>query len=274
VHRLSLERKEKELENLLKSLKSAVIAFSGGVDSTYLLYKAQQTLGDNLIAVTAVSETYQEYEKENAQKIACKLGTEHLIIQTSQLSCPEFSSNPPQRCYYCKKELFGRLKEIAEDRSCAWVCEGANYDDIKDFRPGLTAGQEMGVRSPLMEVKLGKDEIRQLSQKAGLSTWDMPSAACLSSRIPYGEVITAKKLRIIGAAESFLRSLGHKIIRVRHHGPTARIETAPNEMQLLLDKKEEVVKYLKELGFTYITLDIEGFRSGSMNETLNNFGTQ
>lgn len=265
---MSLERKEKELETLLKSLESAVIAFSGGVDSTYLLYKAHQALGNNVAAVTAVSETYQEYEKENAQKIARKMGVEHFIIQTFQLSCPEFSSNPPQRCYYCKKELFGRLKEIAETRCCAWVCEGANYDDTRDFRPGLTASKEMGVLSPLLEVKLGKDEIRQLSRKAGLSTWDMPAAACLSSRVPYGEVITAEKLRIIATAESFLRSLGHKIVRVRHHGRTARLEVPPAEMQALLQKKEEIVKYLKELGFTYVTLDIEGFRSGSMNETL------
>ncbi|MDO9533808.1 MAG: ATP-dependent sacrificial sulfur transferase LarE [Bacillota bacterium] len=265
---MSLEKKEKELENLLKDLESAVIAFSGGVDSTYLLYKAQQALGDNVIAVTAVSETYQDCEKENAQKIAQIMGVEHLIIQTSQLSCPEFICNPPQRCYHCKKELFVRLKEIAKTRCFAWVCEGANDDDTSDFRPGLTAGKEMGVRSPLMEVKLGKDEIRQLSQKAGLSTWDMPSAACLSSRIPYGEVITPEKLRVIATAESFLKTLGQKVVRVRHHGTTAHIEVAPGEMQALLERKEEIVKYLKNLGFIYITLDMEGFRSGSMNETL------
>ena len=265
---MSLERKEKKLETLLKSLESAVIAYSGGVDSTYLLYKAQQTLGNNVTAVTAVSETYQEYEKENAQKIAQRMGVEHLIIQTSQLSCPKFISNPPQRCYHCKKELFGRLKEIAETRFRAWVCEGANYDDIRDFRPGLTAGKEMGIRSPLMEVKMGKEEIRQLSQKAGLITWDMPSAACLSSRIPYGEIITAEKLKTIAAAESFLKSLGHRVVRVRHHGTTARLEVPRDEIQTLLERKEKIVKFLKELGFVYITLDMEGFRSGSMNETL------
>ncbi len=264
----STEEKEQKLEQILQRLGSVLIAFSGGVDSSYLLYKAKKVLGDKVLAVTAESETYQDHEKENAVYMAQKLEAEQILIKTEELSCSDFASNPPQRCYYCKKELFTQLRDIARQRGLQWVCDGANYDDRDDFRPGHKAAQEMEVRSPLMEVGIRKEEIRRLSQKVGLETWDLPAAACLASRIPYGETITGKKLKAISRAESYLRSLGHKTLRVRCHNDIARIEVPKSEIAILAENGLQIAAHLKELGFTYITLDLEGYRSGSMNETL------
>ncbi len=264
----SMEEKEKKLEQLLESLGSAVIAFSGGVDSSYLLYKARRMLGDKALAVTAESETFPEHEKENALCMVQNLGAEHMLIKTDELSHSNFADNPPQRCYYCKQELFTRLWKIARKRGLRWVCDGANYDDRDDFRPGLRAAGELGVRSPLMEASITKEEIRILSRKAGLQTWDMPSAACLASRIPYGETITGEKLRAVAQAESFLKTLGHKTVRVRCHQTMARIEVPAEEVATLAEKAEEIADRLKQFGFSYVALDLEGYRSGSMNEVL------
>lgn len=265
---MTLKAKEKELEKILKGLRSALIAFSGGVDSSYLLYKAKEALGKKVLAVTALSETYQPDEAERARRVAAEIGAEHIFIQTRELDLKEFAANPPQRCFYCKKELFTRLKELAGERNLAWVCDGANADDLFDFRPGHRAARMLGVKSPLLEAGLGKEDIRNLSREAGLKTWNLPAAACLASRIPYGEEITEEKLKRIAAAEKYLKDLGFELLRVRLHNNMARIEVEEGELEKVVEKRKEIAGYFKALGFTYVSLDLEGYRSGSMNEAL------
>lgn len=261
--------KEKKLEEIIKELNSILIAYSGGVDSTYLLYKAREVLGrDNVVAVTAVSETFQTSELEEASQLAQKIDAVHCQITTNEFASPEFTRNPPERCYYCKTELFSKLKTLAYKYGVKNICDGTNYEDGDDFRPGLKAAEEMGVRSPLKEAKLNKDDIRTLSREAGLETWNHPSAACLASRIPYGETITREKLNMIAAAEGFLSSLGFRNFRVRCHDSLARIEVMPTAINHITTKKEDITQEFKKLGFTYITVDLQGFRSGSMNENL------
>jgi len=268
---LSLQEKERRLDKNLQSMGSVLIAFSGGVDSCLLLFKAGQVLGQgNVRAVTATSETYSKQEKEDAITFTRQHGFEHLVIRTNELSCKDFTSNPPDRCYFCKKELFSRLKGLAKEYGMDWVCDGANFDDTSDFRPGLRAARDLEVRSPLLEAELTKEDIRTLSRKFGLETWDKPAAACLSSRVPYGEIITGEKLARIGSAEQLLKSMGLQVVRVRCHGETARIEVRPQDFPLVMNNKEAIVTEFKKLGFIYITLDLEGFRSGSMNEVLKN----
>ena len=267
---MSLVKKEENLVRILEEAGSALIAFSGGVDSSYLLFKAAQVMGkEKVLAVTAASEIHPLQEKENAARFARQYGFEHLVIQTNELACPVFSSNPPERCYYCKQAMLLKLTALAKEYGLNRVCDGANYDDTGDFRPGMKAARELNVLSPLMEVELTKDEIRRLSQKAGLNTWNLPSAACLCSRIPYGEIITTEKLKMIGDGERFLTSLDINGVRVRFHDKIARIEVFPESFQQLLRHKEAIVNRFKELGFAYITVDLEGFRSGSMNDVLN-----
>jgi uncharacterized protein len=263
-----LEDKLEALKDTLRSLESVVIAFSGGVDSTLLAKIAFDVLGDKALAVTARSETYTKSELEDAIKLAKKIGIKHEVIVSEELDIPEFSHNPANRCYYCKKELLKKLKEIAEAHDYKYIIEGANFDDTDDYRPGMRAVEEMGVRSPLKEVKLTKAEIRELSKQFGLPTWDKPSAACLASRFPYGTEITREKLNIIGNAEAFLKCFGIRQLRVRHHDQIARIEVAEKDMEILLQNREQIVSKLKELGFTYVTMDLQGYRRGSMNEIL------
>jgi uncharacterized protein len=263
-----LEDELEALKDTLRSLESVVIAFSGGVDSTLLAKIAFDVLGDKALAVTARSETYTKSELEDAIELAKKIGIKHEVIVSEELDIPEFSHNPANRCYYCKKELLKKLKEIAKAYSFKYVIEGANFDDTNDYRPGMRAVEEMGVRSPLKEVKLTKAEIRELSKQFGLPTWDKPSAACLASRFPYGTEITREKLNIIGEAEAFLKSLGIHQLRVRHHDQIARIEVAEKDMEILFQNREQIVSKLKELGFTYVTMDLQGYRRGSMNEIL------
>lgn len=256
---------------------SVLIAFSGGVDSTFLLKVASDVLKDNILAVTAKSPTYPPKEIAQAQKICDQLGVKHLIISTDELNDENFVSNPPERCYYCKKELFSKLAELAQKHNLNYISEGSNLDDMNDFRPGTKAIAELGIRSPLKECKLTKDEIRQISRDMGLPTWDKPSFACLSSRFPYGAEITEEELFKVSQAEDFLSNLGFKQLRVRVHGGTARIEVLKEEIDILLEKelREKVVTKLKALGYDYVTVDLQGYRTGSMNETLNwreNFG--
>lgn len=266
----AIQAKYERLKTTLRKMGKVLLAFSGGVDSTFLLKVAHDVLGEGVLAVTASSETYPQREMKEAVRMAQELNVRHMVIHTHELENPDFVDNPPQRCYFCKKELFSKLKIIAESEGIPHILDGSNYEDTGDFRPGLKAAEELGVRSPLKEAGLGKGEIRQLSCRLGLSTWKKPSMACLSSRFPYNSRIEVKSLRQIGQAEEYLRRLGFSQFRVRHHNQIARIEIAPDEFLKIIKKetREKIVKNFKNFGYFYITLDIEGYRTGSMNEPL------
>ncbi len=251
-------------------MKSALIAYSGGVDSTFLLKIARDTLGTDVLAVTADSPTYPSQEIQEARILARKLSVRHLTIETEEFADSNFVSNPPDRCYYCKKELFSKLRKIARENHLNHILDGSNLDDEKDFRPGMRAAREFGVRSPLREAGLTKEDIRQLSKKLDLATWNKPALACLASRFPYGKSLTKRDLRRVGKAEKLLRDMGIGQVRVRDHGHIARIEVARREINRLLSDsfREKLVEKIKQLGYTYVSLDLEGYRTGSMNEVL------
>jgi uncharacterized protein len=240
------------------------------VDSTLLLKVASEELGGNVLAVIARSETYPEGEIRSAVRLARKLGVKHLLIKTGEVENPKFAENSPLRCYHCKQELFSRLRELASARSIPYLLDGSNYDDRGDYRPGARAGRELGVRSPLREAGLTKAEIRLLSRDMGLPTWDKPSLACLASRFPYFTPIERRTLLKVGRAEDIVRGLGFTQVRVRHHGDIARVELRPEEFKNIMSEKvrTKVITGLKKLGYSYITLDIEGYRTGSLNEPL------
>lgn len=264
------EEKLARLKEILREMDRALVAFSGGVDSTFLLKVAHMELGGRVLAVTAASETLPRAEMEEAEELARGMGVAHRIINTQELKRPGFEDNPPERCYMCKTELFEKLSALARETGHEYVLDGSNMDDTGDWRPGTKAAREHGVRSPLQEAGLNKEEIRALSRRMGLPTWEKQSFACLSSRFPYGDKITVEKLSQVDQAENLLRSLDFKQFRVRHHGDIARLELGPEDFQRLFSDglMEEVTKGIKALGFFYVTLDLEGFRSGSMNEPL------
>ncbi len=263
-----IEQKWDRLQALLREMDGAVLAYSGGVDSSLLLRAASEVLGPRLIAVTAVSETYPPGELDAAKAFARSLGAAHRVLRTSELASEEFVSNTPDRCYFCKKELFGKLRGIAAAEGLDCLLDGSNLDDLNDHRPGSKAAAEFFVRSPLREAMFSKADVRACARWLNLPVWDKPSLACLSSRIPYGTRITTGTLRLIHAAEESLHKRGFRQVRVRHHGDTARIEVDFGDFGLLLAREtaREIVSTFKELGYTYVCLDLEGYRTGSMNE--------
>lgn len=268
---MDLSEKYQRLKQLLQKLGSVVVAFSGGVDSTFLLRVATDVLGaEKVLALTATSPTYPSFEFEQSRKLAREIGVKQLVIESNELEIPGFSENNPRRCYHCKRELFNLCLQEAEKIGYRAVLDGSNRDDLNDYRPGRDAVKELRIHSPLLEAGLGKDEIRQLSKQLGLPTWDKQPFACLSSRFPYGTRITVDRLKQIDRCESWLRLRGFSNYRVRYHEQIARIEVAPSDIPRFLDDelRQQLVTEFKDAGFTYVTLDLQGYRTGSMNETL------
>jgi uncharacterized protein len=266
-----LQSKYTELRSILHDMGSVAIGFSGGIDSTLLIRVATDVLGEKALAVIGRSETYPTREFEEAVQLASSFGTRYRVVNTEETDNLKFRENPPDRCYFCKTELFGKLNSIAQEEGIRWTADGTIIDDLGDFRPGMKAKSEHSIRSPLLEAGFGKADVRALAFELNIPTWDKPSFACLSSRFPYGQGITKENLTKVDAAETFMRDLGFRFFRVRHHDDrTARLEIGPQEIQRLFETalREKIVGKMKELGFVYITLDLQGFRSGSMNEIL------
>lgn len=265
----TVRAKRARLTEILREIGGCVIGFSGGVDSTFLFAVAAEVLGERVLAVTATSETYPERELREAEALAARIGGRHRVIVSEELDVPGFSENPKNRCYFCKRELFGKLRRIAEAEGLPHVLDGNNADDRGDYRPGRQAARELGVRSPLDEAELTKEEIRALSKAMDLPTWDKPAFACLSSRFPYGVTITREKLTQVGRAEEALRDLGLRVLRVRHHGDVARLELGPAEfVRVANGLRGEVLRRVKAEGYAYVALDLQGYRTGAMNEVL------
>jgi len=277
-----LEEKARRLEHTLAGYESLLVAFSGGADSAYLAWAATSVLGASVLCVTADSPSYPDHHRQLALRVAREFGLRHEIIHTSELDRLEYRANPTNRCYYCKQELYTALARIRDERGFAVIADGSNADDRGDYRPGRQAAREFGIRSPLDESALTKDEIRELSRRAGLPTWDEPASACLSSRIPYHSEVTAEKLRIIEQAEAVVRSLGFRVCRVRHHdlttsqasgagdvsGALARLEVGRDELPHALepDVRDRIVRELRAIGYQHVTIDLQGYRMGSLNE--------
>lgn len=264
-----LLEKEAGLKEYIGKLGSLAVAFSGGVDSTYLLKIAHEVLGDKVAAVTAISASFPKSETEEAADFCKREGIRQLTVMTNELELEGFKENPPERCYICKTGIFTALKNIANEEGLAYVADGSNIDDLGDYRPGLKALHELGIKSPLQESGMSKEDVRKLSKLHGLTTWSKPSAACLSSRFSYGELITKEKLKMVEQAENILKAYGFMQLRVRMHGENlARIEVVKDEFLRLLELGPDITERLKELGFVYVTMDLLGYRVGSMNEVL------
>ena len=264
----ALASRERQLYDALSSFDSVIVAFSGGVDSAYLAWVATEVLGPAALCVTADSPSYPDHHRQLALRIAREFSLHHEFVTTSETEQPEYRANPVNRCYYCKSELYDVLSRLAAARGIAVIVDGSNADDRSDYRPGRQAAREYGVRSPLDEADLTKADIRELSRRAGLPTWDEPASACLSSRIPYHSEVTTEKLQMIERAEAALRDLGFRVCRVRHHDTLARIELGTNELHRALDPdvRERIVRELRAIGYQHVTIDLQGYRMGSLNE--------
>ncbi|MCH2693477.1 MAG: ATP-dependent sacrificial sulfur transferase LarE [Acidobacteriia bacterium] len=263
-------KKEDHLKEVLTTLRSVVIGFSGGVDSAYLAYVANQVLGKKALCVTAISPSYPSFQRIETAEFVTRYSLHHLEVETSEIENPRYRENSSNRCYYCKSELFAKLQDLARIRGYDVVVDGTNYDDRKDFRPGRKAAKEYSVQSPLFEVQMTKLEIRELSRRSGLPTWDKPALPCLSSRFPYGTSISPEKLSVVDRGEEILRDFGFKVFRVRYHESLVRLEFSPKELPKALNVTMSAIlnKRFKSLGFKFVTVDLEGYRSGSLNEVL------
>lgn len=266
----AVQEKRSELVALFKDMQGVLVAFSGGVDSSVLLAAAREALGESVIGATGTSAAFPAHDLESAREVSEQLGVQWMTLESGEFEDPNYRFNPPNRCYFCKSSLFKRLTGMAAEKGIPFVVEGSNFDDLSDIRPGMTAARELGVRSPFVELGINKEMIRGLAQSFGLPNWDKPSSPCLASRIPYGEHITPERLSRVDRCESFLRDLGFRQVRVRDHGTLARVELTPEDMKICLDLpyRQNIIDACKNAGYKYVTLDLQGYRTGAMNEVL------